>query len=367
MGSTAVLAGAVTAPGELRAAAPAPRLRRIATEEAFMMPEMYEAMKAMPREAMANYDLRFMYRMAHAAPGDDERRRLDSLLDIEHRRLEIMDEFGVDMHVLSLTSPGVQEFEPEEAGRVARATNDRLADIIQRHPLRFAGLAAFAPQDPKSAAQEMIRAREQLGLNGFIVNSHTFDEYLDEEKFWPILEAAEGTGGAIYIHPRAPGASSAAPMRNYGMEGGFWGYGAETGLHAVRLILSGVFDRFPKLTIVLGHMGEGLPWWLPRLDDRTRAANRLGTADGQLRMLPSEYFKRNFLITNSLFRDALALRYSIDRLGPENVMWSIDYPYGPTAEAVTFMDTVDISDVERALIYHRNAERVFHIPPVSTG
>jgi len=333
-------------------------MRRIATEEAFSIPEVATALGEVAETSSDNLDLP----LVQAMYGKERLPYyLDALLDLEGERLRVMDENHVDMHVLSLTAPGVQMFKTDDAVALARRANDRLADVVRRHPTRFAGLASFAPQDPKRAAREIERARNDLKLNGLVVNSHTNDEYYDDEKFWDIFEAAEATDAPLYIHPRAPARGLADPCRQYNMDAALWGYGIEVGTHVMRLILSGLFDRFPKLKIVIGHMGEGIPFWLWRIDFMyTVRAGGSGKAP-KLRLPPSEYFKRNFAITTSGQENPLALRYSIDMLGVENVMWAIDYPYQPTAPAVAFMDNAPLSDDERAKVYGQNAERIFHI------
>lgn len=338
--------------------AQAQRLRKIATEEAWTTPEVAEALRGVVRRGGRNLDLTLL-RSIYDAPAGTPPRFLSQLLDAERLRLAEMDAYGVDMHLLSLTAPGVQMFKPDVASTLARLSNDRLAEIVRRHPKRFAALASFAPQDPRAAAKEMERAINTLKLSGFIVNSHTDNAYLDEPRFWPILEAAQGLDAPLYLHPRAPSDGMAEPFRDYRMESAVWGYGVEAGTHAVRLMLSGVLDRFPRLRIVLGHMGEALPFWMWRLDfmgaPGARAAGRPN------RLKPSEYFKRNFAITTSGVEDPLALRFCIDKLGADGIMWAIDYPYQPTAPAVQFLESAPLSDRERSLIAYGNAERIFRI------
>lgn len=338
-------------------------IRRIGTEEAFSIPEVAEKLREVARGPSESLD-QLLVRSIYDAP--DESSRMGSmkarLIDLEDMRLRDMDENGVAMHLLSLTAPGVQMFDADTATELAALANDRLAEVIARHPTRFAGLASFAPQSPKRAAKEMERAIRKLKLNGFVVNSHTNSEYLDDPKYWPILEAAEALNACIYIHPRAPSDGMARPFTKYGMDAALWGYGIETGTHAVRMMLAGVFDRFPKLKICLGHMGEAVHFWLWRIDYMSAMAQ---TARGapKLKRKPSEYFKENFVITTSGQESDLALEYSIKALGADNVLWAIDYPYQPTAPAVAFMDNAPISEEDREKIYHKNAERVFHIPP----
>jgi 5-carboxyvanillate decarboxylase len=347
------------------------RLRKIATEEAFIIPEIASAVRDVVRQGGPNLDLKLL-RLIYDAPADKgaspaaaagsrdalARTFLPRLLDIGEGRLTEMDANGVDMHLLSLTVPGVQMFEPATAVAFARLSNDRLSDTVRRHPTRFAGLASFAPQNPAAAAKEMERAINSLKLNGFLVNSHTQNAYLDEERFWPILEAAEALGAPLYIHPRAPSDGMGAPFRDYRMEGSIWGYGMETGTHAVRLMLSGVLDRFPRLRIVLGHMGEALPFWLWRLDYMASPGSR---ADLRNQLKASEYFRRNFAITTSGLEDPVVLRLCVDKIGIDNVMWAIDYPYQPTAPAVAFLESARLSAADLERIAHGNAERIFGI------
>ena len=333
-------------------------VRRIATEEAFTIPEVADALREVSRHPGASLDLPLVRGIYEAGPSGS--RFLGRLLDVEEQRLADMDEHGVALQVLSLTAPGVQMFDADTACSLAEVANDYLAEVIGRHPDRFAGLASFAPHAPRRAAAEMERARNRLGLHGFVVNSHTNDEYLDDVKYWPVLEAAEALDGCIYLHPRGPAAGIAGPLRDYGLYAAMWGYGVETATHAVRLIASGVLDRFPGLRICLGHMGEGVHFWSWRMDFMQRRAAAWGHG-AKLELTPSEYFRRNFVITTSGQESPEALDFSIRTLGVDHVLWAIDYPYQPTGPAVAFMDGVEVSDAERELLYHGNAERVFHL------
>ncbi|WP_342084784.1 amidohydrolase family protein [Dyadobacter sp. OTU695] len=351
------------------------RVRKIATEEAFMIPEVATAVRDMVRKGGSNLDIKLLKTVfdspaaaivqdpSKAPPPVSNRDAsarllLPNLLDLGSGRIASMDANGVDMHLLSLSLPGVQLFETDQAVALARLSNDQLSEAIRRHPKRFAGLACFAPQNPQEAVNEMERAIHTLKLNGFLVNSHTGNGYLDEQRFWPILEAAEALGAPLYIHPRAPSDGMAAPFQDYRLEGAIWGYGIEAGTHVLRLMLSGVLDRFPKLKIVLGHMGEALPFWLWRLDFMGAPGARAGRGN---QLKPSEYFKRNFSITTSGVEDPLVLRFCIDKLGIDSIMWAIDYPFQPTAPAVNFIDSAPLTDDERMKVAHRNAECIFRI------
>jgi len=336
------------------------KIRRIATEEAFSIPEVAAALRGVARAPGHSLDLTLVRRIYDASQEDAQGRLLPRLLDLEGERLREMDENNVSMHLLSLTAPGVQMFDADAATELAALANDRLAEVIRKHPTRFAGLATFAPQSPKRAVKEMERALRELKLNGFILNSHTHNEYLDNPKYFPILEAAEGLDGCIYIHPRAPSDGMAEPFREYGLDSAQWGYGMEVSTHAVRMMVAGVFDRFPQLKICIGHMGEAVHFWFWRLDYMNKNAQNRGAAP-KTKLTPSEYFKRNFVITTSGQESHLALDFSIKALGIENVLWAIDYPYQPTAPAVAFLNSAPVSDADREKLYHRNAERIFHI------
>jgi predicted TIM-barrel fold metal-dependent hydrolase len=264
------------------------------------------------------------------------------------------------MAVLAMTSTGVQQLEVEEATRVAENGNDLLAEAIKRHPTRYAGLATIPVQDPKRAVKEMERAITKLKLNGVMINSHTNGEYLDEDKYWPILEAASGLDATVYIHPRAPSPAMREPYRRYQLEHAIWGYAVEVGLHAVKLLMCGVFDKYPNLRIVIGHMGENIPYALYRMD---WMHGHFSFDRPKLKLTPSEYFKRNFTITTSGVNWVPALEFCIGVLGADNIMWAVDYPYQETVEATQWLNDAPISDADKAKIFHQNAERLFKIPP----
>ena len=330
------------------------KFRRIATEEAWSIPEHMAGLLTLAQSTWDSLDLRLPKRSA--VPGSPLH---TALVDTDGARLKAMDEDGVDVHLLSLTSPGVQMFDADKACGLATLANDRMAEAIARHPTRFAGLASFAPQDPARAAKEMDRAINKLKLNGFILNSHTDGEYLDNPKFWPILEAAEALDRPIYIHPRCPSQYMAKPYADYGMFTALWGYQAEVSVHAMRMMLSGLFERFTKLKIVIGHMGESIPFNLWRCDYIYGIHKGWGDIPGNLK--PSEVFKRNFWITTSGVEHTPALKYSIDVLGADRVLFAIDYPYQQHAPAVKWLNGADISDADKAKVFGGNAAELFHI------
>ena len=362
--SSAVLAAgaltAVTAGASQPTPKPERKYRLIATEEAFSIPEQADEFRKIAPIAYSNPDLDMWRGFLNAAPGASP--LLRRLLDLEGERIQIMDQAGVDMHLLSLTSPGVQMFDTDTATSLASLANDRLAAVIKKHPARFAGLASFAPQDPRQAAKEIDRAMSQLKLNGLIVNSHTNGEYLDDRKYWPIFEAAAACNAALYIHPRnMPDPCAFMLHANPTLAGAIWGFQMETGLHAMRLIVGGVFDQFPTLTVVLGHMGEALPYWLYRIDYMYKAFSH---GSPKIKKLPSQYVKDNIRITTSGMFDHKVLKYCNEALGPENIIFAIDYPYQESVEAANFMNSSPLSEADNEKIAHGNAERVFHIAAV---
>ncbi|OGA29051.1 MAG: amidohydrolase [Betaproteobacteria bacterium RIFCSPLOWO2_02_FULL_65_24] len=332
-------------------------LRRIAVEEAFVTADIAAQWS---RVLSGRFVEPGFKAMGNSILGDNPgtKRVHERLIDLDAGRLAHMDATGIDMQVISMTSPGVQVFDAVTATSLSAQANDVLAQAVRRHPSRFAGLATVAPQYPEGAARELERAVNQLGLKGAIINSHTMGEYLDDPKYWPLLEAAESLRTPIYLHPREPAPSMVGPYLDYGLYWAGWGFAAETGLHAMRLIMGGVFERFPKLKIILGHMGEGMPFWLQRIDNRYQLGVKIG-AHGKLQRLPSEYFLENFVISTSGVMHNSALQLSIDVLGTERIMFAADYPYESVEDGVKFLDNAPISEADRRRIYSGNAEALF--------
>lgn len=328
------------------------KYRRIATEEAFATPALVAESKIALRSGNVEPGFAKMGKLIY---GESLAAKIidSKLLDIGESRLKRMDADGIDFALLSLTSPGVQIFEASKAIAIASESNDLLVEAVRRWPHRFAGLAAVAPQAPNEAAQEIARAKK-LGLKGVIINSHTQGEYLDLPKFAPILEAAQDLDMPIYLHPREPGPNWVGPYLDHGLYFATWGFAAETSLHAMRLIMSGTFDRFPKLRVVLGHMGEGIPFWLERIDNRYKGQVVVG-ANSALELLPSEYFRRNFVITTSGMTDNPSLRLAIDVLGVDRIQFASDYPYENAGDGVRALENAKISDEERVAIFETNA------------
>lgn len=338
--------------------------RRIATEEAFCPPEMLERYRRLI-EAGAVDDIGFNSMWGFYLSSDSARSRhiRDCLSDVDDRRLAHMDAAGVDMAVLALTSPGVQPMPKDEAVGFAAYANDWLADAIRRHPTRYAGLAACAPQNPEAAAKEIERGVSKLGLNGVIINSHTQGEYLDDQKFWPIFEAAEALDAPIYLHPNSPNNAMIQPLLDKGLDGAIYGFSMETGMHVLRMIIAGVFDRFPKLQVVIGHVGESLPFTLYRIDYMHQASVASGRYEAMkpLKRKPSDYMRENLHYTNSGVAWAPPIRFLQEVIGADRVMYAMDYPYQYNVEEVAALDALPISAEDKAAFFEGNARRLFKL------
>jgi 2,3-dihydroxybenzoate decarboxylase len=345
---------------------PLPRVpyKRIATEEAFGTVEIFDRYKQM-LAAGGDLDPGFRSAMGYFLlhPSPRARSIAERLVDLDDRRIGDMDAAGIDLQLLSLTSPGVQIFDADTATALAVDANDRLAAAIARHPARYTGLTAIAPQDPAHAAREIERGMTRLGLKGVIVNSHTHGEYLDDPKFWPIFEAAEALDAPIYLHPNTPSRTLIGPMLERGLDVAIFGFQVETSFHALSLIVAGVFDRFPKLTLVLGHLGEGLPYWMSRIDHMHGASVGSGRYANwkALQRRPSEYLRQNVYVTTSGMPWAPAIAFAQQVLGIDRVMYAMDYPYQYFVEEVAASDSIAGSTDEKTRFFQKNAERVFKL------
>ena len=281
------------------------------------------------------------------------------LPDFAEYRIPEMDKYGIDIQVLSLTAPGVQaEADPRAAVENAVNANDFLAEIIAQYPTRFRGFAALPMQDPQVAAGELRRCVEELGFCGALVNDHTQGHYLDEPQYEVFWSALESVGRPLYIHPGSVPLDDWHVKRGYPqMTGAGWSWGAETGGHALRLVYGGVFDRHPDATVILGHMGEFLPFQRSRLDSRYRTLE----FDHPLERKPSEYIGTNIVLTNSGVFSPATLKGAVMEVGADAVMFSVDYPYESTAEAVEGFERTELSDIDRAKIAYQNAERILKL------
>lgn len=288
------------------------------------------------------------------------------LLDLFDGRIDEMDASGLDLQVLSLNSPGIQA-EPDAKLATSRsiAVNDFLAETVTKRPDRFHGFAALALQDPQSAADELERSVTELGFHGALVNAHTQGRYLDDRAYDVVWERAQALDVPLYLHP-ANGVNTSDVFSGHPeLTGPMWSWGVDTATHALRLIFGGVFDRFPQSKLLLGHMGEGLPYALWRLDSRWDFHNRHGV---ELELeYPSKYIRRNIWVTTSGVCSEPPLRCAIDALGADRVLFATDHPFEEIATAVDFIHTADITEDERSLITHRNAELLLGIPAFSAA
>lgn len=336
---------------------------RIATEEAFAPPEM------MPlyREVLdgPDPDPGFVSLMGFYMRSPSERARFifERLQDLGTLRLADMDARGIDMQVIALTAPGTQVLSKDKAVALAELANDQLGEACRTHPDRFVGMAACAPQDPAGAAKEIERAVSKYAMRAVIINSHTNGEYLDNPKFSPILEAAQALDVPIYLHPNTSPRSMIAPLLEAGLDGAIFGFGVETGMHALRLITSGALDRFPKLRIILGHMGEALPFWMYRLDFMHKAGVLAARYESMkpIKKRPSDYLRENFYITNSGVAWEPAIKFTQDVIGVDRVLYAMDYPYQCPPEEVMALDGMAMSMDHRKMFFQTNAEKVFKL------
>jgi predicted TIM-barrel fold metal-dependent hydrolase len=334
--------------------------KRIACEEAWTFPALVKA--------------QVEYFESGEAEGDDSLRmaamfsKMPSLQammqDLSDLRLAHMDEFGIDRQLLLLTSPGVQVVRPGEGTPLAREANDIAAEACRKHPDRFSALAAFDPRDAKGSVKEIERAMTKLGLKGAVLNGHFQGHYLDEPEYLPILEALEANDAALYIHPTAPW--NAPHYEARGFYGALGGFPHDVWLHTMALIFSGAFDRFPRLRLVIGHMGEAMPLQLYRFDwMQGNADNRALPARPEplkLQHPVSYYFKNNIWITTSGVAWEPAIKFCMEQLGPERVLYAMDYPYQQSYDEVAAYDRMQLLPEHKKMLMGDNARAVFRLP-----
>jgi 2,3-dihydroxybenzoate decarboxylase len=337
---------------------------RIATEEGFSPPEMM----TLYREVLdgPDPDPGFLSLMGFYMRSKSERAQwvFDRLQDLGSKRLADMDERGIDRQIIHLTSPGTQILSADKAVALAVLANDQLGEACRAHPTRFSGMAACAPQMPQLAAKEIERAVHRYGFRAVIINSHTHGEYLDQPRYFPILEAAEALRVPVYIHPNTPPRDMIRPMLEAGLDGAIFGFGVETGMHALRMITSGTLDRFPNLQIIVGHMGEALPFQMYRLDFMHAAGVRSKRYDAMKPLKKekvSNYLKENFYITTSGVAWEPALKFTQENIGVDRVLYAMDYPYQCPAEEVAILDAMPMSLADKKKFFQTNAERVFQL------
>lgn len=320
-------------------------MRTITLEEHFSTPEFLEA-------------------MAEVRQGDPInalwRANREKLFDVGNARIADMDAAGIDVQVLSL-SGSLDKLDPAVATALARDTNDKLAAHVQAHPDRFAAFAILPLQEPAKAALEFERCVRKLGFKGALVNGAADGHFLDDPRFSPLFETAQALDVPIYLHPGLPPQevtktyySGLPPDVGFVLSTPAWGWHVETGMHCLRLIVSGVFDRYPKLKIIIGHSGEALPFYIARSD------HFLGRVT-HLQRRVSEYFHEHFYVTTSGCFTQPPFLCALQVVGADRMLFSVDYPYDSNADGRAFLNALPISAEDLAKISHGNAERLLKL------
>lgn len=319
-------------------------MRVIAIEEHYVLPAILDASAAVGRPV--------------GSPPHVQGR----LLDLGAQRIAAMDAAGISLAVISHNTPATQVLPPAHAVPLARQANDTLAQAVAAHPDRFAGFATLPTPDPQAAAGELARCVRELGFKGAALNGHTLGRFLDDQFFWPIFEAAEGLDVPLYLHPTEPPQSvreayyaGFAPQVSQALATTAWGWHIETGLHVLRLILGGVFDRFPRLQVIVGHLGEALPFML------ARANSVLPTSATGLRRNVEDYLHINVAVTTSAFFSLPPFLCAYLVMGADRLLFAVDYPYSANEHGKAFLDSLPISPEDREKIAHGNAERMLKL------
>jgi len=324
-------------------------MRIIAIEEHFITPMYREKVSA---NEFRNFYLSTRSReMGHDIIAEN--------LDLGAKRIAHMDAAGVDVQVLSFGSPGPQAFGADVAIPMARDANDRLFQAVQSHPTRFAGFAALPTADPEKAAQELERCVTKLGFKGAMLHSHQQGEFLDLPKYRVVWKKAEALGVPVYLHPALP-----HPMAVKAYFEGYeelarapWGFAVDTSCHFLRLVFSGLFDDCPKLKIILGHLGEGIPFAMHRLDTHARAAaERRG-----LKKAPIDYFRENLVVTTSGNWYEPAFVCTLLALGIDSMLFAIDWPYESNKVGMEFFNKLSLNDTDKHKLAHGNAEKLLRL------
>ncbi|WP_101946953.1 amidohydrolase family protein [Mycobacterium sp. 3519A] len=323
-------------------------MKLVGLEEHFATPELIGAWQALEPQ----------WRDVGIASSADDEIGL-RLTDLDGERIAAMDATGLDVSVLSMTTPGLQNLNPQDAVALQAVSNDTLADAVRRHPDRLQGFAALATPAPDAAAAELERAVRKLGFNGAMLYGRTRDRNLDHRDFWPIFEAAEALNAPLYLHPQPPppnvraayysglGDAVDAALATHG-----FGWHYDAGLQLLRLILAGVLDRFPDLQLILGHWGEVMLFYLDRIDRMTNIA-------GLARPI-SEYVRTNVYVTPGGVFSQRYLQWSHEVLGADRILFASDYPYVLAADGGSrrFLEEADLSETERESIGAGNWDKL---------
>jgi 2,3-dihydroxybenzoate decarboxylase len=279
----------------------------------------------------------------------------------EKVRIPLMDEAGIDIQVLSPNSPSIQGIlDPVEAVEAAVRINDDLSDFAKKHPERFFCFASLPLQNPQAAADELERCVTKLGFKGAIVHGHTNFHYLDERQFDCVWAKAEELDVPISLHVIDPALDQIKIYEGcHELLGPSWNWNVENATHILRMVCNGVFKRFPKAKLIAGHMGEGLPYYLGRIDEGF--VSFLGHSLKKIDRMPSDYIKNNIYVSTSGKYFPPTLRCAIDAMGIDKIIFATDFPFFDMKEAVSQIESSNLSDYEKECIYFRNAEKLLHI------
>ncbi len=306
-----------------------------------------------PRDLLASAGLDFGPRAGAKIPDLD---------DVDEGRLRVMDEAGIDVQVLSALGWIVQNLEPARAAPLSRELNERLAGAVSRHPDRFRAFASLPMTDPSAAADELTRTVQELGFVGAMIHGQTNGLFLDDSSVRPILKTAARLGVPIYLHPAPPPpavrdaySSGLDPAVAACLSTSGWGWHAECGMHVLRMVVAGVFEEIPELKLIVGHMGEGLPFHLDRIEDMLTPV-----VTGHSRTI-AETLRDSLYLTTSGYNFDAPLRCAIDVFGVDRVLFSVDHPFGRSDRATTYLRSAPLSDADRELIAYGNAAALLGI------
>jgi 2,3-dihydroxybenzoate decarboxylase len=282
------------------------------------------------------------------------------LNDLGALRLGEMDAAGIDFQVISHAPSALQQLDATESRALAAAANDRLHDAVDRNPERFAAFAALPTADPEAAADELERTVTRLGFKGAMIHGRTHEEFHDAPRYWPIYARAERLDVPIYIHPGPPHPQMAAAYyqdylpRFPGLSGAAWGFTIDTANQVVRLILSGLFDAHPRLQLIIGHMGETIPFLVDRIDE---ALKRPGNDPIRFKDL----FLAHFHVTTSGHFSTPALLCTLLEMGIDRILFSVDWPFVDNLPGTQWMATVPLSDADKEKLLNGNARRLLKL------
>ncbi len=327
-------------------------MRTVAIEEHFLARGFIEAMQTNVSSSGASF------------PRTSPAEGLAKLADLDILRLKDLDAGGIDLQVISDIGSVLVPRPEQERVKLARESNDQLAAAIASHPDRFAGFATLPMTQPEAAADELERAVRVLGLKAPMIHGTTNGRFLDDPAFLPVLERAVALNVPIYVHPAPPPApvreayyDDLDPGVRFVFSTSGWGWHSEVAVHALRLILAGVFDRLPNLQIIIGHMGEMIPFMLARIDDRLTPVAK------HLQHPVPWYLMHNFHITTSGFFTNPPLLLALQVMGADRIIFSVDYPFSSNEQGREFLDHADISPADKEKISHLNAERLLTLEP----